>query len=252
MLDIKRHLSDRGRWISCALLLLSLLILTACAAVDPLSETPPSTASVLMPLVEKASGEDDAPAEPASSQASDNISPAQTTTPASVLGETALPEIDCTSPSTLTPSQTEGPYYTPNTPERTSLLEAGMDGIRLTLTGYVLTQDCQPIPGAWLDFWQADDQGVYDNQGYRLRGHQFTDINGRYRLETILPGEYPGRPPHIHVKAQAPGAPELTTQLYFPGSAGNQSDPFFATAMLLELQESDTGYVSVFNFVVEK
>jgi hypothetical protein len=252
MLDIKRHLSDRGRWISCALLLLSLLILTACAAVDPLSETPLSTASVLLPLVEKASDEEDTPADTGPLQPEENLSPAPTALASPGLAEPSSSEIDCTSPATLTPSQTEGPYYTPNTPERTSLLEAGMDGIRLTLTGYVLTQDCQPVPGAWLDFWQADDQGVYDNQGYRLRGHQFTDINGRYQLETILPGEYPGRPPHIHVKVQAPGGPVLTTQLYFPASAGNQNDPFFTTAMLLELQESDNGYVSVFNFIIEK
>ncbi len=43
---------------------------------------------------------------------------------------------------------------------------------------------------------------------------------GRYTLETIVPGEYPGRTQHIHVKVQAPNGPILTTQIYFPGVAG--------------------------------
>ena len=93
-----------------------------------------------------------------------------------------------------------------------------MVGERLIVTGYVLDQDCKPVAGALLDFWQADGEGVYDNEGYRLRGRQYTDAEGRYRLETVIPGEYPGRTEHIHVKAQAPGGRVLTTQLYFPAS----------------------------------
>ncbi len=84
----------------------------------------------------------------------------------------------CASPAPLTLAQTEGPYYTPNSPERASLIEPGMGGTKLIVTGYVLTTDCQPIANAWLDFWQADDQGAYDNAGYRLRGHLFTDETG--------------------------------------------------------------------------
>ena len=129
----------------------------------------------------------------------------------------------CVSPAPLTPAQTEGPYYTPNSPERASLIEPGMGGTKLIVTGYVLTTDCQPIANAWLDFWQADDQGVYDNAGYRLRGHLFTDETGRYTLETIVPGEYPGRTQHIHVKVQAPNGPILTTQTLLSRCAGQRS-----------------------------
>ena len=71
----------------------------------------------------------------------------------------------------LTPAQTKGPYYTPNTPERASLIEPGITGTRLVVTGYVLTTGCKPVARALLDFWHADDQGQYDNAGYRLRGH---------------------------------------------------------------------------------
>ena len=125
----------------------------------------------------------------------------------------ALPAPAC---SGRTPAQTEGPYYIPNTPERTSLLEDGMQGTRLTLVGYVLDQNCKPLPNAWLDFWQADAQGEYDNSAYRLRGHQFTDAQGRYYLETILPGIYSSRPiRHIHVMVQPEGGGVVTSQLYF-------------------------------------
>jgi protocatechuate 3,4-dioxygenase beta subunit len=250
MFELIPQLLVRGRQVSCALLLFCLLIFTACSAVDPVAETPLSTSSVLIPLIEQADAVSDEQDETASSGQADIVSPEQTGTSSSESADTALPEIDCTSPAKLMLAQAEGPYYTSDTPERTSLLETGMGGTRLTLTGYVLNQDCQPIPGAWLDFWQADDQGVYDNVGYRLRGHQFTDANGRYQLETIIPGEYPGRPPHIHVKVQAPGGPVLTTQLYFPGSAGNESDPIFSSETLLSLQESENGYLSIFNFIV--
>ncbi|MDL1903090.1 hypothetical protein FBR02_20265, partial [Anaerolineae bacterium CFX9] len=104
----------------------------------------------------------------------------------------------------VTIAQTEGPFYTPNSPLRTSLLEEGLTGTPMLLTGYVLTTGCQPVANALVDFWHADDAGVYDNAGYRLRGHQFTDEAGRWTLETIVPGLYPGRTRHFHVKVQAP------------------------------------------------
>ena len=78
----------------------------------------------------------------------------------------------------LTPELTEGPYFTANSPERASLLEDGMAGTKLIVTGYVYDTNCQPVANALLDFWQADANGVYDNSGYTLRGHQFTDANG--------------------------------------------------------------------------
>ena len=50
-----------------------------------------------------------------------------------------------------TPRQTEGPFFTPNSPERQSLLEAGMKGQVLELSGLVLTHGCQPVRRALLD-----------------------------------------------------------------------------------------------------
>src|SRR5207248_5885350 len=152
-------------------------------------------------------------------------------------------------PTQLTPSQTEGPYFKPGSPARTSLIEGGMTGTRLVLSGRVLTLACAPVAGATLDFWQADAAGTYDNSGYRLRGHQLTDADGRYYLETILPGEYPGRTEHIHVKVGAPGKAVLTTQLYFPGVARNQQDSIFDAHLLVTMQNTATGKAATFDFV---
>jgi len=132
-----------------------------------------------------------------------------------------------------TPAQTEGPYFTPNSPLRRSIVPAGAVGVRLTLTGRVLTTAGKPVARALIDFWQADAGGAYDNSGYRFRGHQLTDAGGRYALTTVVPGLYPGRTKHIHVKVQPRGGSILTTQLYFPGVARNRSDSIFQSALLV-------------------
>jgi protocatechuate 3,4-dioxygenase beta subunit len=157
----------------------------------------------------------------------------------------------CFDDDDVTPRQTEGPFYTRNTPERTSLLEPGMGGTKLMLTGYVVDTACRPIPGALLDFWQADDRGAYDNLGYRLRGHQFADDSGAYRLETIVPAVYTGRTRHIHVKVQAPNQPVLTTQLYFPNVAQNARDWGYRPELVVDLQEVGDGQAATFNFVLD-
>jgi protocatechuate 3,4-dioxygenase beta subunit len=172
---------------------------------------------------------------------------APTTSPATTAAGALPPTPACDDGDDPTPAQTEGPYFTPDSPERASLLEAGMAGDRLTLAGTVLATDCRPVRRALLDFWQADAGGQYDNQGYRLRGHQFTDAEGRFRLETIVPGLYPGRTRHIHVKVQAPDRPVLTTQLYFPGEAANDSDGIFRQELLLDV----AGGRASFTFVLE-
>jgi len=151
----------------------------------------------------------------------------------------------------VTPPVTEGPFYKTGSPQRTSLLEPGMAGTKLTITGQVFTRGCRPVVGAWLDFWQADAQGTYDTAGYRLRGHQVTDGAGRYTLLTVMPGEYPGRTPHIHVKVKAPNGPVLTTQLYFPAATQNQSDALFRQELLLQIHDTASGKAGTFNFVLD-
>jgi protocatechuate 3,4-dioxygenase beta subunit len=132
------------------------------------------------------------------------------------------------------------------------MVEPGMAGTPLLLTGQVVGTDCLPIAGALLDFWHADDAGVYDNVGYRLRGHQFADENGAYQLETILPGLYTGRTRHIHVKVQAPNGEILTTQLYFQDEPGNAQDGLFNPELLTTEHQPEGGGRQVsFTFVLE-
>ena len=151
----------------------------------------------------------------------------------------------------ITVAETEGPYFKANSPEATSLLQEGMQGTVLTITGQVLAQDGTPVANALLDFWQANASGSYDNTGYTLRGHQYTDANGYYTLTTVEPGLYPGRTEHIHVKVQAPNGPVLTTQLFFPGVAQNSRDSIFDPSLVLNTQPSTDGSESAtFNFVV--
>lgn len=164
---------------------------------------------------------------------------------------TLAPTPACFADDDVTPPQTEGPYFTRNSPERTSLLEPDMAGTKIVLTGSVVDTACQPVPRALLDFWQADDSGEYDNVGYRLRGHQFADDAGRYSLETVVPGLYPGRTRHFHLKVQAPNQPILTTQLYFPDEPRNARDGIFSPELLLTIQDQPDGSkLGRFDFVL--
>lgn len=146
----------------------------------------------------------------------------------------------------VTPRQTEGPFYTPDSPLRASLLE-GNEKTRFILAGRVLSPQCKPVPNALVDLWHCDEQGAYDNRGFRYRGHQFTDSEGHYRFETIVPALYPGRTRHFHVKVQPRGGRLLTTQLYWPGEPANRRDGIYRPG--LEMKTSKEG--GAFDFVVE-
>lgn len=160
------------------------------------------------------------------------------------------PTPSCADEPQPTARQTEGPYFKPDSPLRSSLLEPGIGGAKIVVTGVVLSTSCQPVPRALIDVWHADDRGAYDTAGYRLRGHQYTDDQGRYRLETIVPGSYPGRTRHFHVKVQAPKGPVLTTQLYFPGEPGNASDPIFRRELVLRVRDGADPRTAAFDFVL--
>lgn len=167
--------------------------------------------------------------------------------PSQAQGLTPTPACD----DSPTPSLTAGPFYTPNSPQRNSLLEPGITGTRMVLTGQVLSRNCIPIANSLVDFWQTNDRGEYDNNGYALRGHQFTDAEGRYWLETIAPGIYPGRTRHIHVKVQATNQPVLTTQLYLPEEPLNQGDFLFRPELVMTIQSQGNEKQASFNFVLD-
>jgi len=147
-------------------------------------------------------------------------------------------------------SQTAGPFYNPDSPRRSSLVEAGSRAERLTLTGLVLSPQCKPIANALLDFWHCDETGEYDNKGFRYRGHVFADAQGLFSLQTIVPGEYPGRTRHIHVKVRSPGGRVLTTQLYFPDEPGNRADGIYRPELTMQVARTGAQRGARFDFVV--
>jgi protocatechuate 3,4-dioxygenase beta subunit len=150
----------------------------------------------------------------------------------------------------LTPEETAGPFFTPHSPAKSNFREPGIIGTPVRLTGFVLNRKGRPIPNALLDFWHADGNGSYDLHGFRYRGHQFTDSAGKYTLETVIPGLYPGRTRHYHVRLQAAHGPIVTTQLYFPGEERNASDSLFRSDLQLKIRDGTEGRLANFNFVL--
>lgn len=149
-------------------------------------------------------------------------------------------------------AETEGPFFKPRSPERADLIEPGMRGRPMILAGQVLDRACRPLAHALLDLWHADDNGDYDNAGFRLRGHQFTDAQGRYRFRTIVPALYTGRTRHFHVKVQPAGARLLTTQLYFPDEPANRRDGLFRSELLMRMARAGEDLEGRFDFIVTR
>ena len=165
-------------------------------------------------------------------------------------GALIFPGISCGS-LIRTPWQGEGPFYPDRIPEDTdndlvkngdTLVEAG--GKILILNGILLNLDSQPVKGVSIEIWQTDKNGVYLHSGSFARrimdkkfqgfGRTKTDRNGRFFFRTIVPTEYPGRTPHIHMKLWREGKNVLTTQLYIHDHPQNKKDFLFQRMSLAE------------------
>jgi protocatechuate 3,4-dioxygenase beta subunit len=158
---------------------------------------------------------------------------------------------ECKGKNEPTIRQTEGPFFKPKSPFRTDLREPALKGELIVISGLVLTRGCKPVANALVDLWHADGNGDYDNKGFRGRGHQFTDSEGRYNFITVRAGRYPGRTLHYHVKLQAANRPVLTTQLYFPDDPGNARDAIFRKELLMRFVGDRTPPVARFDFVLD-
>jgi len=168
--------------------------------------------------------------------------------PGLAFGQDLAPTPECGADPTATLAQTEGPFFKPKSPLRSDL-RTELKGTPVVVTGFVLTRACKPVANALVDLWHADAEGAYDNRGFRGRGHQFTDAQGRYRFLTIRPARYTGRTAHYHVKVQAAHGPVLTTQLYFPGEAENRRDPLYRRELELRFAAESVGR---FDFVLNR
>ena len=147
----------------------------------------------------------------------------------------------------MTSRQEEGPFYYPS-PERADVVE-DREGQPFELRLQVLRYpDCTPVENAMVDIWHCDAEGVYSgypeevsrdvwetfvlvatkgtsengqlhvdpvNDSRFLRGMQTTDAEGWVTFNTIVPGWYEGRVPHIHARIVVSPEEQLTTQFYF-------------------------------------
>ena len=154
----------------------------------------------------------------------------------------AMTSVDVTSPTIRgTRSNLEGPYHAQHPPRPDGRLvdrDLSPDAPSLMLEGVVTEASTgAPLAGVDLDFWQADQDGIYDRKGFHLRGVVQSGSDGAYRIETIVPSDYSehdhdpigelframGKPntraAHIHVKASLKGRELLTTQIFMPTSS---------------------------------
>lgn len=133
------------------------------------------------------------------------------------------------------PEQTEGPYFVDVRLNRSDIRADGDGSVKLGaplalafLVSRVGETSCTLLPGAMVDIWHCDADGVYSGVNDRnfgntagqtfLRGYQVTDANGAAAFTTLYPGWYSGRAVHIHfkIRAELDGRNyEFTSQLYF-------------------------------------
>ena len=143
---------------------------------------------------------------------------------------------------TLTPRQTEGPYYPDHLPldqdNDLTLITGGKapaGGVITEFGGRLLNVDGKPLSEAVVELWQADNNGCYihskGTQKGKERDPQFqgfgkvtTNEKGEYRFRTIKPGLYTGRTRHYHIAVVQGGKRMLTTQLYLAGEPQNEKD----------------------------
>lgn len=145
---------------------------------------------------------------------------------------------------TLTPKQTEGPFYPDHLP-----LDTDNDLIvvndQLTpaigeithLSGKILDSRGEPLRNVLVEIWQADQNGAYLHTGtnnadkrdknFQGFGRFLTGSTGEYYFRTIKPVPYPGRTPHIHFAVKMKGHEKWTTQCYIKGHPGNSKDGIY-------------------------
>jgi len=132
--------------------------------------------------------------------------------------------------STLTPTQTVGPYFRIGLdwPDAWRLAPTGVGASRIVLRGRVLDGDGAAVPDAVVEIWQADSEGRYhasSADGFRGAGRCAVDTQGAYCFETIKPGAVTApdggrQTPHINLLVMARGLLQhLYTRVYFPADA---------------------------------
>ena len=118
-----------------------------------------------------------------------------------------------------------GPFYRPNAPFKTDLIQPGTKGEVLHFNGTVFGKDGKtPLQNALVEIWHCNENGEYDNTSddYIYRASAKTSADGKYSFKTILPVPYAAgptltRPAHIHMRVSNTNLQDLVTQIYFKG-----------------------------------
>jgi hydroxyquinol 1,2-dioxygenase len=184
-------------------------------------------------------------------------------------------------PSGASESTVLGPFHIEGAPE----LEMGANicldakGEDLVVRGRILDTAGNPVAGARIDVWQANDEGFYDVQqkgiqpDFNLRGVFSTGADGSYWFRAVKPrfypipddgpvgkllhalGRHPYRPAHLHYMISAPGFSTLVTHIFDPHDQYINSDAVFGVkeSLLAEFkwidnaeQASELGFAGPF------
>jgi protocatechuate 3,4-dioxygenase beta subunit len=152
-----------------------------------------------------------------------------------------------------TESTVLGPFYIVNAPRYENGANICLDGkgAPVWVHGRVTNAEGEPIAGATLDVWQANEDGFYDVQqkgvqpDMNLRGVFTSDAEGRYFFRSAYPRFYPipydgtvgdmlkalarnpNRPAHLHFIVSAPGYEKVTTHIFTPDCPWLKDDAVF-------------------------
>src|SRR5215510_10598890 len=190
-----------------------------------------------------------------------------------------------TASCSVTPAETEGPYWVDEGLDRSDITVDPSDGsvrpglpLRLDLRVVRADASCAPAAGVRVDVWHCDASGLYSDESANgtvgkkfLRGYQTTDVNGAVRFKTIYPGWYSGRTIHVHFRIRtfdgSAATTNFTSQLFFDDAISNQvlaqspyntrgttrdttnaNDGIYTSATLLSLaSDGSGGYVGTFD-----
>lgn len=156
-------------------------------------------------------------------------------------------------PSGASESTVLGPFHVPDAPELPMGSDICLDqkGEPMLVKGRILGTDGQPVSGAKIDVWQANDEGFYDVQqkglqpDFNLRGVFRTGADGTYHFRGVKPkfypipddgpvgrmleklGRHPYRPAHLHYILEAVGFETLITHIFDPDDPYIHSDAVF-------------------------
>ncbi|MGW6280909.1 intradiol ring-cleavage dioxygenase [Kribbella sp. NPDC055071] len=187
---------------------------------------------------------------------------------ADVLGLSML-TVGLSNPSTsgATESTVFGPFFVEGSPgvELGADIANGAPGQPCLVSGRVLTTKGEPIAGALVETWQADEDGFYDVQkdvdGPQNRAHLTTDADGNYSFWAVKPVAYPipddgpvgellraggrgpMRPAHIHFMVTAPGYARLITHVFARGDEFLGNDAVFGVkdSLIADFTEHPAG-----------